>query len=397
MTPPTTPAAAEERLRACLTDWAEEGMAGVDSDAALRHFRRSVHHRRPARWVATAAASTVLALAAGIIAGATGGRAPVDVAEAGTLESPAPLPPALVQMRIGTSGSLGEAAHPAAGFLWYVADEGTIDRIDPGTGEVTRVEPGVVASGPFVEAEGRVWFGGRKGEEQRFYGLDPHTARVVVSTDPMSSAGSLATGPAGLWAVTGPRELTQLDGRSGRVLQQVDTGQSVYDVHVGLDVVYAGAGDGGNGITVVDAATGQSRRVLPDLAPGPLALEPDGDLWVQDLRGPALVRLDGSDLTQEVVIPLPGGTSRGAQREHQEGWGDHVLAYPAVEGDSLYVVLNPHGRRLLLRADARTGVVTHVFQTGRGNFAGPATVTDGSVWIASRHVEPLVRRIAAFD
>lgn len=400
MTPSTPPLSPEERLRACLSDWAEEGMALADTDAELRRFRRSLDHRhssRRARWVASAAASAVLALSAGMVAAlAASDAGPVHVAASGTLDSPAPLPGPLVEARIGTHGSLGDAAYPAAGFLWYVADEGMIDRIDPDTAEVTRLQPGVAATGPFVEAEGRVWFPGRRGDEHRFHALDPRTGQIVLSTEPVGTAGLLASGPAGLWAVTGQRELRQLDGRSGRVLRTVATSQSVYDVHVGADVVYAGAGDGGTGLTVVDPATGRSRTVLPHLAPGPLALAPDGDVWVQDLRRPALVRLDGSSLTQEVVIPLPGGTSTASQREHQEGWGDHVLAYPVVAGDSLYAVMNPRGSRLLMRADARTGAVTHVFETGRGNFAGPPTVMDGSVWVASRHTEPLLRRIASF-
>ena len=401
MTRPTTPASPEEHLHACLSDWAEDAMTRTDTAAELRRFHRSLAHRdslRRVRWVAAAAVWAVLAVSAGVLtSGGGGGARPVGLATTGTLESPAPLPGALVGARIATHGSLGDAAHPAAGFLWYVTGEGRIDRIDPDSGEVTQVRPGVAAAGPFVEAEGRVWFAGRKGDEQRFYGLDPRTTRVVVSTGRVSVAGQLSVGPAGLWAVTGPRELQQLDGRSGRVLQTVDTPQGVYDVHVASDVVYAGAGDGGNGLTVIDPGTGRSRAVLPGLAPGPLALAPDGDLWVQDLRRPALVRLDGTSLVEEVVIPLPGGTSTASQREYQEGWGDHVLAYPVVVGDSLYAAMNPAGRRLLLRADARTGAVTHVFETGRGNFAGPATVMDGSVWIASRHTEPLVRRIAPFS
>jgi streptogramin lyase len=253
------------------------------------------------------------------------------------------------------------------------------------------------ALGPFVEAAGRVWFPGRRGDEQRFYAIDPEAGQVVAATDPVPAARWLASGPAGLWAVTGPNELRQLDARSGRALRTITTTQSVYDVHVDREMVYAGAGDGGNGITVVDPATGQSQVALPDVATGPVVLAPDGDLWVQDLARPALVRIDGATMSEEVVIPLPGGTSTAAQREYLEGWGDHVLAYPVVDGSSVYVVVNPRGRRLLLRADARTGEVTHVFETGSGNFGGPAAVSDGSIWLASRHVEPLVRRITPFS
>lgn len=389
----------EDRLRHVLASVAEDAGRRTDTDAELRRFRERIapsrrSSRRPLALVAAAAAGAV-ALAGAVLPGV--GDRSTDrsgpVAATGTLLEPTPLPDALVQDRIPTSGALGADVHPAAGYLWYAADERTIDRIDPATGAVTPVEAGVTALGPFAGAGGLVWFPGRQGDQERFHALDPDTGRAVTATEPVDDARWIAAGPAGLWAVTGPRELQQLDARSGRAVRTVTTTGSVHDVHVGRDVVYAGAGDGGRGITVVDTTSGRSRAVLPDLATGPMVLAEDGDLWVQDLARPALLRIDGSTMDVEVVVPLPGGTSSGAQREYLEGWGDNLLAYPVVTDGSVYVVVNPAGRRLLLRADARTGEVTHVYETGSGNFAGAPAVDDGSIWIASRHTEPLVRRI----
>lgn len=414
MTAPGPRRAVEERLRAFLTTEAEHAMTLTDTDAELRRFHDRISAGRSTRrtWVAAAAAAAVVAAAGGaalIDAGGTDGPPqPTRVAAAGTLDDPVPLPDSLVRTDVGLRDSLTQGAFPAAGSLWHVARNGMLERIDPTSGEVAVVNPGVLAFPPVAEAAGLAWFPGGSGNRQRFYALDPASGQIVRQTPLVESARWIAHGPAGLWAVTGPRALTELDPETGEVLRTISTENGLYDVLVGQTRVYAGPPLNSTGVTVVDVSTGQSRVVLPKVAASSLVLTGDGDLWIQDGARQALVRFHGDTFAEQASVPLPLPTSRGAIRSTywaqdgrrvnaNDGWGEEGHAFLAVTDDALYASLNPGGTPLLLRADVISGSVTHVFSLGDGNSRGPVTVAEGSLWLDWEPGDDLLRRVVEFD
>ena len=387
-------------------------MTHTDTRAELQRFRDTIGTEKTSRRSTRAlgiAAGAVVATAAAVALvtiGAGGSDAPAQVA--GTVQAPAPLPEEAEQATITTAGSSGTGVYPAAGALWHVPTRDLIERIDPATDAVTELRLGVTAYPPFVEAGGLVWFAGVKGAEQRFFALDPATNTIAVTSGPVASARTIGSGPAGLWATTGLRQLTELDPRTGEVLRTVSTSQGVYDVHVGDGVVYAGAYSSGTGVTVVDTATGQSRVVLPEVAPGPLALTADGDLWLNDAARGGLFRYDGGTFAQEAEIPLSLDTSRGAKRDFgwtesnermrlTDGWGDGNAIYPVLVGDSLYATYNPGGSARLLHADAATGTIENVYEIDDVNAVGPVTLLDGSLWTAWQTDGDVIRRIALVE
>lgn len=410
MTGTVHPPTPEERLRAFLLSEAEHAMTQTDTQAELSRFRDTIHKSRTGRrtaWLAAAAAAAVVATAvsAGLLATGPGRPQTVDVA--GTLEAPTPLPSSLVQGEIPMSGPFGEAAFPAGGALWRLASENTVDRIDPESGQVTVVPLTVTAAEPFVEAGGLVWFPGSDKDGERLFALDPATNEIALQTEDLGTARFVGSGPAGLWAVTGLRELTEVDPASGAVLRTVQTEQGLYDVHVGDGVVYTGSYVSGTGITVVDTTTGASRIVLPRVPTGPITLTAEGDVWVHDLARGALARYDTTTFEQEAAIELGLPTSRGAQREWiwseeygrmrtTEGWINNVSAYPVVVGDSLYATYTIDGSTRLLRADVVTGEIAGVVELAEGSTVGPVTSADDSLWVGWRGADA-VRRIALFQ
>lgn len=414
MTAARSPHPVEERLRAFLAHEAEDAMTLTDTDAELRRFHDRISAGRSSRrsWIAAAAAA-VVATAGGTALIATVGsndEAPQvpRVAAAGTFDQPAPLPRSLGPTDVELRPSRPEGAFLAAGSLWHVARDGTLERIDPASGQVAHVVLGVSAYAPVVEAEGLVWFAGGSGNRQRFYALDPATSQIVRQTPLVGSARWIASGPGGLWAVTGARELTELDPATGAVLRTLTTENGLYDVIVGRTAVYSGPQINSNGVTVVDIATGQSRVVLREVAAGGLVLTGDGDLWIHDLTRPALVRYDGVTFAEQASVPLPLPTSRGAARstywsndgrrvDTRDGVGEEGQAFLAVTDDALYASMNPGGTPLLLRADVVSGEVTHVFQVGEGGARGPVTVAAGRLWLDWKPGDDVLRRVVEFD
>ena len=408
MSRPAPRPAPEERLRAFLLSEAEAAMSMTDTEAELERFRDSIgapsKSRRPA-WLAAAAAAAVLATGATVVV--LDGDDAAQTAPTATAVAPAdaaPLPPSRVQAELEMSGTAGDAAYPAAGALWRVADERRVDRIDPASGQVTSVDVPVEPYEPFVEADGLVWFAGSGGSGTGLYALDPATNLVVRQNDSLPGARTVGVGPAGLWVVTGKNELTEIDPATAAVVRTIETEQGVYDLQVGEDAVYSGAVASGTGVTVVDTSTGSVQTVLEDVAPGPIALTADGDLWLYDAARAALARYDGETFAEQAVIELGGRTSLGIRREFvwndegqrfrdAEGYGADDTAYPVVADGALYAAYNRNGTARLLRADAATGDVRDVVQLGTGAATGPVTAADGSLWIGWRGAD-VVRRLA---
>lgn len=408
-----TPHQLEDRLRAFLVNEAKDAMALTDTDAELRRFQQSISHSHgPSRrtWIAAAAAAAVVATAGGATVLLGDGETPpvTQVAAAGSFDESAALPSGLALTDVGLRPSLSDGAFPAGDALWHVSRDGTLERIDPDSGEVTLVDPGVPAHAPVVEADGLVWFAGGAGNRQRFYALDPATNEVVRQTPVVPSARWIGSGPAGLWAVTGPRELTEIDASTGRLLRTLATENGLYDVVVGHTTLYSGPQINSKGLTVVDVSSGQSRVVLPEAALGGMVLTADGDLWLHDLTRPALVRVNGTTFAEEASVSLPLSTSRGSARntywtnegervDTRDGWGEEGQTFIAATDDALYASMNPGSTPVLMRADVDTGDVTHVFQIGEGGSRGPVTVAGGSLWLDWKPGDDLLRRVVEFD
>lgn len=394
---PTNP---EERLRAFLLSEAETAMSMTDTQAELERFRANLpgmRRRRRAPWLAAAAAMVVAtgAVAVALTTGDTGRPTPaagspvVHVAP----EQTTPLASAVVERVRDVSGSAGQAVYPAAGAFWRLVDERTVERTS-GAGAVTTVELPVVAFEPFVAAGGLVWFTGEDAGREGLFGLDPNDGALVRSNTELEGARSVGAGPAGLWVVTGDRELTEIDPVSGSVVRSVSTEQSVYDVHVGEGAVYSGPAVAGSGLTVVDTGDGSVRTVLRDVAVGPVAVTPEGDLWLFDGTRGSVSRYDGATLEEQVRIELGLRTSRGIRRDFQwidgrrsrttEGFVNNTSAYPTVAGGVLYTAYNLNGSARLLRADAETGEVRDVVTIASGAAVGPVTLDYGSVVVAWR-------------
>lgn len=400
----------EERLRAFLRAEAEAAMTTTDTQAELRRFQERMSKQRRGRsrvWVAAAAAVALVGagITTGLLTRDPGTSGTVDVA--GSIDAPAPTPADLVQAQLRMTGADGDAAFPAAGLMWRLASSTAVDRIDPASGRVTTVALGVSAVEPFVESAGLVWFAGRDAAGERLFALDPVTNEIERKTAVLEGARWVASGPAGLWVITGARELTEVDPATGRVLRTVPTQQDVYDLLVGDDTVYSGAVAGGRGLTVVDTRSGDARTVLPEVAPGPFTLAADGDLWLNDGARGALVRYDSDDFQQVAAIELGQEPSRGARRDFwwdergvrnpaTEGSVNSEGIYPVIVGDSLFAAYNKNGTARLLRADVASGAVTGVVQLADGIAIGPVTAAEDSLWVGWRSSD-VVRRLAVFE
>ena len=390
-------------------------MSITDTQAELERFRKSIAPQRGRRrtpWLAAAAAAAVVATGATAVVLSTDdeGARPGPADSAGPAlpvvapDDPAPLPSSSVLADLQMSGIEGDAAYPAGVALWRLATPTSVDRIDPASGQVTTIDLPTPSFGPFVSAAGLVWFTGRDGDEEVLHALDPSTNTVIRTVRNLPGARWVASGPAGLWVVTGERELKKIDPVSGLALRTVRTEQGVYDLHVGEHTLYAGAIVHGKGITVVDTRTSAVRTVLPDLSAGPFALTPSGDLWVNDASRGALVRYSGESFEEQASIDLGQRRTDGVRRHFLwyeetgrtrsiEGSGIDTNVYPVVADGVLYAAYNVDGSPRLLRADAATGEVRDLLDLGSGARIGPVTVTDDSLWIGWRG-DDVVRRLA---
>jgi streptogramin lyase len=176
---------------------------------------------------------------------------------------------------------------------WQVLHLEEILRIDPETGEITRVELPGKGDGVVAELDGRVWVDARTDDGPRLVGLDPATGAIVsVIPRPRDVSGHQAVSSEGgfgsLWAPSADG-LLRIDPSTGSVIDVASRSAGELSIAIGESAVWVGSS--GGSVLRIDPATnaivGELDLGFPvvDIAVG------EGAVWVVDGEG-TLYRID---------------------------------------------------------------------------------------------------------
>lgn len=298
--------------------------AGRDSrpEAAGHRVDRFIPRSRLARGVIVAALSVVLVVGAG------------DVLLANGTAAPTPSPAANV------------AASPSA-VASVPVEANSLGRLDPATGTVVSDQSvGAQPSGIAVAPDGSIW-------------VTNTTAGTVSRLDP-----------------TGTSVV--------QTIQQVGTDPT------GIAISPASAAVGANSIWVADSGSRQVARISPVTntvvklypvgnAPGGLAVDASGQIWIADRLDGALVQLD---------------PTTGKEKSYTIGLTPMDVAFGA---GSIWV--SDYDKGTVVRIDPAQGSI--LARVNVGNGASALAASDQSVWVANRldgtvsHIDPTTNSVAA--
>jgi YVTN family beta-propeller protein len=172
-----------------------------------------------------------------------------------------------------------------AGAVWVIdAGRGTLSRLDPVTGSVTRVVP-VGPSPNGVEVSGdAVWVA--SAVSPQLLKVSP-TGDRVLDTVPLRAPGSaLAVGAGSVWVAVADRDaVAKVDARSSRV-EWIAVGSRPTGISVTEDAAWV-ANSGANTVSRIDSRTGEVEATVrvPE-RPYRIAADADG-VWVTSLGEPA--------------------------------------------------------------------------------------------------------------
>lgn len=231
---------------------------------------------------------------------------------------PAPAPTVADPVAVGVAPS---AVAVGFGSVWVASrNDGTVSRIEAGSGRAELTtgfpRPSEVGQGPLAIAagEGAVWVAAADGTVTR---IDPGTgaARAVAR---VSDPGGIAAGGGSVWVTSrAGRTLTRIDPRTGRVAgPPVRVGEAPGDVAVGGGSVWVANAEAAT-VSRVDARSGrrdgEAIRVGDEEGQALALTYGAGAVWVAKTDTPganviALVRLDpSSGEVKGEPIRVPGG------------------------------------------------------------------------------------------
>jgi hypothetical protein len=197
-----------------------------------------------------------------------------------------------VSVTVDVGGDLCQGIGAGSGAVWACSGTDVV-RIDPEAGTVTATYPvgKAFAQGHLVTGSGRLWV--LTGDGSTLAGIDPATGATVTSV-PLGARGTdVAVGEAGLWVVSGPDgQLLRIDPAGTVALRVTGIAQPI--ALAVTDQVWLGNAtatlriDPGTGTTQATSAIGLG----PD---GGLAVGRDG-VWVRSADR-FLVELDPGDAT----------------------------------------------------------------------------------------------------
>jgi streptogramin lyase len=173
-------------------------------------------------------------------------------------------------------------------------------------------------------------------EGRRLLTLDPETLDIVGVKDLPARPHDLAIAGDAIWiTLIGTDELGRVVGEK---LELFPTGKRPHDLIVDAAGLVWFSNWGSAELSVFDPTDGTTTRAPAGVAePHHFAIGPDGEVWVSDNGGSAIVRF-GSPQTRVVVGPVP-----------------HHLA---VTGDIAVVAVSDLGQAVFVRNDAIVGTAT---------------------------------------
>ncbi len=223
-------------------------------------------------------------------------------------------------------GSVVFATHPLAGL---------ISRIDIATGDVTTTAAGVEPHDvKYSTADDLLYVSNEEGRQ--LLTLDPETLDIVGVRDLPARPHDLAIAGDAIWiTLIGTDKLGRVVGEK---LELFPTGKRPHDLIVDTAGLVWFSNWGSAELSVFDPTDGTTTRAPAGVAePHHFAIGPDGEVWVSDNGGSAIVRF-GSPQTRVVVGPVP-----------------HHLA---VTGDIVVVAVSDLCQAVFVRNDAIVGTVT---------------------------------------
>ena len=321
------------------------------------------------------------------------------------LRGPTPIQPTLgpvTRFRVGPA-PVSVAVTPDAAWVFH-ANDGTIARIDPGTGQVRPsftvtwamlgIATPVDAEGreaPILlhhatVAEGRLWLvhpGVPPDERIKVTALDPSTGRLVTAIkpggwlfDPYGKPGDLAIGPGAVWvALQGADQVRRFDAATGELVDRYALKEPTA-VAVDGQMAWVATADGR--LHRIDTATGAvtvpaTTELVHRIRIG------QGGMWLMTFDGKVL-RVDRR--TGKVVAQVPGSFRAADLAVGAEVGAEGVWVYDQHQGAVLRIdpATNRIARTIPVISQPLVEVSSRVLALGAG-----------AVWVLDKGGEALVR------
>ncbi len=166
--------------------------------------------------------------------------------------------------------------------VWAVSfDEGSISKIDPGTGQVVLTERLGPGAASVLSAERQLWVAsyGMGPAGSKLSRIDPATGKAIADVSTGELCCDLAAGAGGIWAIDPRGDLLRVDPERTRILDRFPV---PFDPEVHTNVVFGGGsvwiGSDGAAVVQVDPRTGNIERTI-ETGGGPPFLAKDGLVW----------------------------------------------------------------------------------------------------------------------
>jgi YVTN family beta-propeller protein len=315
--------------------------------------------RRARRHLAMTAAVGVLLV--GLVAyGAFSGLRAMDRAAQERPATPAEGSAIVAEIPIGTGGN---AVAVGEGAVWVAnGEEGSIDRIDPGTNQIVdTIDVGGKGNLDVAVGAGAVWV--QNSGEQAIQRIDPKTNRVIA-TIPVSDPVHLGIGGGSVWTSNyGHGSVTRIDTSTNAVVATVPVPDSdPHGIAVLDDAVWVALDDARQAVRI-DPATNEAVAVVPSGSYGSLVVG-SGSLWGPGPKS-SILRID--PVSGSVTATIDVGAGEFYQPELAAGEGSVWVAAPTDQGSRL------------LRIDPATNSVSAVVDVD----AYIVATGEGSVWVIS--------------
>jgi DNA-binding SARP family transcriptional activator/ABC-type branched-subunit amino acid transport system substrate-binding protein/streptogramin lyase len=324
---------------------AQDPVLAAPASKPLVHIRGE-RRRRLLVLVAGGALIVVAAVAAAVVLATRGGGARLVTAAGNSLAAIDPKTGRIVADfpvgRTPTTVSLGQ------GTAWVLnADDRTVSRIDPRTGDRTTFATGAT---PIDLAAGNagVWVGNgvRRPESvlpvlTSVSSLDPAHPGSILRTVPLPVSTpylpSIVVGERAVWAISQDNDVFRIDPHDGKVVAHVSPPGLPIGLALGAESVWVVTGDGH-----VDRIDPRTNRVTFTTKPAASGLSDltvgAGVVWASDPYDGTVWRIDPTPPTVTRTISVPKGTDQVAF-----GAGS-LWAVDSVGGTMIQI--NPHSNRI---------------------------------------------------
>ena len=308
------------------------------------------------KWIAAAAAVvTALAVVVPIVisGGGQGSIPGIDANSVGLID--------LSSHRLTAQVAVGGrpvAVASGAGGIWVAnAGDNTVDRVDPATHDVQRIQVGSGPAGVAV-GDGAVWV--TNSASRTVSEISPKTNTVVATIPVGNGPSGIAVGDGAVWVADSvDATLSKIDPQGARVTATIGVGSDPVAVAVAHDLWVANSGDGT--ISQVDPSTGRVlRTTFVGSGPSAVLATPEA-VWVANTLDSTVTRID--PVTGSVAQTVPVGD------------GPSGLASTSA---GLWVASRFNGSVSLIPPGSGNPTAIHV-----GNAPQSATAAGSSLWVAA--------------